>query len=260
MGAKKLKKTSLHKKYDGAKVIFLNYQYESSYNHIISKFISLIQVMPSGCKAIIISLPESATFIDSQLAEHLQRLMFFKHGNAAEGGQCLVLFIRQQDKQMIINQIFEGKGAEHHLLPGFRLSGMEMEPDSLIYSWGNAKDGKLGISENYVADFENDLIQPFQISDNLDTSSSDFQRFLIKKNLQNAKLSEEQVQELETTMQFEQRDIFTARPQPIVSLLGTRTKQIVCGKDHVLALTDDGKLFCWGSNESGQLGIPQKET
>lgn len=30
--------------------------------------------------------------------------------------------------------------------------------------------------------------------------------------------------------------------------------QIVCGYSHVLALTDEGKLYAWGSNNSGQLG------
>ncbi len=30
--------------------------------------------------------------------------------------------------------------------------------------------------------------------------------------------------------------------------------QVVCGYAHVLALTDDGKLYAWGSNVYGQLG------
>ncbi len=30
--------------------------------------------------------------------------------------------------------------------------------------------------------------------------------------------------------------------------------QVVCGYAHVLALTDDGRLYAWGSNVYGQLG------
>lgn len=32
-------------------------------------------------------------------------------------------------------------------------------------------------------------------------------------------------------------------------------KQIVCGKRHVLALYDDGRVFGWGENRYGQLGF-----
>jgi alpha-tubulin suppressor-like RCC1 family protein len=30
--------------------------------------------------------------------------------------------------------------------------------------------------------------------------------------------------------------------------------QIVCGYGHVLALTDEGEIYAWGSNNYGQLG------
>ena len=42
--------------------------------------------------------------------------------------------------------------------------------------------------------------------------------------------------------------------------MGTELSKIVCGKDHVLVLTQDHKLYSWGSNEQGQLGIDQKLT
>ena len=34
--------------------------------------------------------------------------------------------------------------------------------------------------------------------------------------------------------------------------------QIVCGYAHTLALTDTGRMFAWGSNSYGQLGISNK--
>lgn len=30
---------------------------------------------------------------------------------------------------------------------------------------------------------------------------------------------------------------------------------IACGSSHSICLTDDGEVYTWGSNESGQLGI-----
>ena len=101
------------KKYDTAKILFVNYQYEGNYNHILNKFVSLIAVMPSTLKAVILTLPEGATYLDSTLAEHLQRLLLLKHQT-----NCLVLFIRHEDKQMILDRIYAGRGLEHHLLPG----------------------------------------------------------------------------------------------------------------------------------------------
>ena len=34
----------------------------------------------------------------------------------------------------------------------------------------------------------------------------------------------------------------------------TPRSQIACGYSHVLAVTDEGKLYAWGANNSGQLG------
>jgi len=31
-----------------------------------------------------------------------------------------------------------------------RVKEVEMMPDTMLYSWGNAKDGKPGISKNYT--------------------------------------------------------------------------------------------------------------
>ena len=36
--------------------------------------------------------------------------------------------------------------------------------------------------------------------------------------------------------------------------------QICLGKEHVLTVTNDGKMYTWGSNSNGQLGVPIKTT
>ena len=42
-----------------------------------------------------------------------------------------------------------------------------IQPDSLLYSWGNAKQGKLGISDDYFADMaEGENHSQFYLDDN----------------------------------------------------------------------------------------------
>ena len=40
-------------------------------------------------------------------------------------------------------------------------------------------------------------------------------------------------------MEFEQKVIFTPKPQCIVGLMGVKASKIECGKNHVLLLTQD---------------------
>jgi alpha-tubulin suppressor-like RCC1 family protein len=39
-----------------------------------------------------------------------------------------------------------------------------------------------------------------------------------------------------------------------VANINEKIVQVACGKKHTVALTSDGKVYSWGSNESGQLG------
>ncbi|KAJ5155619.1 hypothetical protein N7492_008422 [Penicillium capsulatum] len=42
----------------------------------------------------------------------------------------------------------------------------------------------------------------------------------------------------------------------VTALAGCKVTQVACGDYHSLALTQDGRLFAWGDNSSGQLGMP----
>jgi alpha-tubulin suppressor-like RCC1 family protein len=44
-------------------------------------------------------------------------------------------------------------------------------------------------------------------------------------------------------------------PQAIPHLANERVQSVACGDDFTLALTSDGKVFSWGDNNCGQLGI-----
>ncbi len=51
-------------------------------------------------------------------------------------------------------------------------------------------------------------------------------------------------------------------PTPI-TFKGTENEvfvQVACGRTHMGAVTKDGKLYMWGSNDMGKLGIPMKKS
>jgi E3 ubiquitin-protein ligase HERC4 len=54
----------------------------------------------------------------------------------------------------------------------------------------------------------------------------------------------------------------STRPARIDSLSvpGLRVTQVACGHSHSLALTAEGLLYAWGSNEHGQLGVSPSST
>lgn len=79
------------------------------------------------------------------MAENVQKLMHFKHATPAQ-----IFFIKHEDKELVLSHLFEGKGSDHHQVEGMRVKNVSLEPDTMIYSWGNAKNGKLGISDNYT--------------------------------------------------------------------------------------------------------------
>eukprot|EP01060_Flectonema_neradi_P034948 TRINITY_DN6279_c0_g1_i1.p1 TRINITY_DN6279_c0_g1~~TRINITY_DN6279_c0_g1_i1.p1 ORF type:complete len:957 (+),score=177.36 TRINITY_DN6279_c0_g1_i1:1-2871(+) len=47
----------------------------------------------------------------------------------------------------------------------------------------------------------------------------------------------------------------TTTPTPIYSLSGSEVVQMACGDEHSLVLTTDNKVYSWGRNDRGQLGL-----
>lgn len=72
---KKIRKLQFTKQFEKAKILFVNWHFEFSYNHILNKLCCLSAVISGGVQAIIVSLPPSATFVDTHLAEQLQKLL-----------------------------------------------------------------------------------------------------------------------------------------------------------------------------------------
>ena len=108
LSAKKMKKTSVNKNFDHSRVIFVHYQFENGYNHMLKKLISLFTYIPSTIQMIIITLEPEASMCNQHFAEQFQRLMHFKHLV-----KTLVVFIRKEDKEKIIQKLFTGRGSEY---------------------------------------------------------------------------------------------------------------------------------------------------
>ena len=60
---------------------------------------------------------------------------------------------------------------------------------------------------------------------------------MANKNLSIHDLTPDKIEKLKNLMEFESRTIFTVKPQPVVTLMGTELSKIECGQDHVLVLT-----------------------
>jgi len=56
---------------------------------------------------------------------------------------------------------------------GIRVKEARIEPDTLLYSWGNANEGKLGISDDYVSEFYADNLHQFYINDKIENEIID---------------------------------------------------------------------------------------
>lgn len=142
-----------------------------------------------------------------------------------------------------------------------------LELDTLLYSWGAAKLGKLGLHHDVQAKFESGMLDHFYDLKDLGAAQDCYYRFgmlsdEIRELLTHSEtgfrsMSKQKIGEL---IDMHQLCIYTPRPQVIVSLMGESIDEIYTGRDHVVLTTQDGKLYTWGSNCHGQLGVSVQST
>lgn len=78
---KRIRKLQFSKQFEKARVLLVNWQHDFNYNHILNKLCGLCAVVPPNLQAIILSLPPKATFVDTHLAEQLQKLIQCRYFN-----------------------------------------------------------------------------------------------------------------------------------------------------------------------------------
>lgn len=129
------------------------------------------------------------------------------------------MFIRHEDKVNLLNKAGY-TGIDCKYMNTLRVKSVSLEPDSLLYSWGSAAHGKLGISDNYYQDFESDALNQFFQEDNQGVEKSN--NALGPYN--NMDLEGLTLAEKQDLQEFESRHLFTTKPQPIIKLLGEEVR------------------------------------
>ena len=86
----------------------------------------------------------------------------------------LVLFVQKSDKLALIEEIFTGRGSDHHLIAGLKLKKAELMQDNLLYSWGCARNGKLGLADNFMGEYDSDNLPEFYQRSDLCSTVDDY--------------------------------------------------------------------------------------
>ena len=209
----------------------MNYQHNEDHEFFLKKLYHLYTLKP---RMVIIS------YIDT-----LEYLNPFFINKLAEVNDVRVVLVKQSEKQDLIEAmtILVGKKKfRRKILDGIQVT-TKIIPNSLIYSWGCASHGKLGVGS------------PYSLENNLDfkiacpqSSTVNFKRMV--NNAMNKISSNNKLHYL--------NQLYTYVPQMILSNYGTPFISVACGKNHSICLSSSGKVYLWGDNSYSQLSINSK--
>lgn len=139
----------------------------------------------------------------------------------------MILFISNESHQQLIRNFYKvGKQTVTQINTIVNVTA-SLSEGTLMYSWGSAAHGKLGIG--LTTDEECEGVSEF-----------------VREDLCRIKINIDDPDSYQ---------YFTFSPQPIVSFLGIKVKSVQAGLRHFLALTTIGELFAWGDNQQCQLGL-----
>jgi len=131
-----------------------------------------------------------------------------------------VVFISHEShKQLIRNFYRVGTNSVKAVQTMINVSANFSE-STLVYSWGSAAFGKLGLGISTLKDC---------------ASTPEF----VREDLGRVKLNFDDPDDYQ---------YYTYNPQPIVAFLGTKIKSITAGLHHFMALSTLGELYSWGDN------------
>lgn len=199
----KLIRLDVRPKLDQANVFLVNYVADD-YRFFLKKFLSIISIVPKTLKALIVPLPKGATHVDQFYAKRIQRIIAGMPEHS-----LMVLFITHESHKQLIKNFY--RVLPNKVVPVATRVTMtaSLSEGTLLYAWGSATHGKLGIGVSTEAECE---------------SVSEF----VKEDLTRIKTTFDEPD----TYQY-----FTYCPQPIVAFLGVRIKTVDAGLHHFLAMT-----------------------
>jgi hypothetical protein len=143
MAVKKLDKLNLPSHLLNSKVLFVNYLVEDC-TYMLKKLLGLAEGITENLKLLIIPLPpEPQSTVDTYTYYARKLCEVF----ALNGGQLSVLFVKNDDKQELISRVFK-RDKKHFIQQTDVKVGLSMSEGTLLYAWGSANKGKLGLYPN----------------------------------------------------------------------------------------------------------------
>ncbi|XP_072763679.1 RCC1 and BTB domain-containing protein 1-like isoform X2 [Anoplolepis gracilipes] len=110
-----------------------------------------------------------------------------------------------------------------------------------LYGWGNNESGQILI-DNTI----------FPVTTSSNPFGSSVNNATISINVVDSKKAKSDSQTLSTNIQSQKH---FAYPREIATFILEKIVKVTCGDDHTLALTDKGKVYAWGRNICGQVGV-----
>eukprot|EP00347_Sterkiella_histriomuscorum_P005355 403356926 len=214
------------------KVIFVNFIAEDC-QYVLKKLISIVDLLHNNLRVLIINMPQEATMIETYYAKLLCQLCFML------GGELQVFFIKYEDKTDFINKVFQRDRKKLTQLTSIKFRS-KISEGTLLYTWGCANYGKLGLSHKIK---------------HLTGNKQFYQEMKYVWTQKDTDLSEMEI--LQQHGKSNLFGLFTPTPQPVISMLGIKIRQLAVGEDHCMALSADGSVYVWGDNRKHQLGIEQ---
>lgn len=134
-----------------------------------------------------------------------------------------MLFIGYEDRKTLVNQFYrltsEGVQALDRRRSPVYLT-CSVSEGTLTYSWGSTSKGMLGVG----------VCSSETCYEHSGFTRDDYGRIV------------------EDYAEKTRQPHYTYQPQPMVSLLGIKIRNLACGLKHVLALSSQGNLYAWGDN------------
>lgn len=108
---------------------------------MLKKLLGLVEVFWESLQLLVISIPAEATCLDTYFARKLcEQVAIF-------GGDLHILFVRQEDKQELLSRVFKRDRKKITELTKVKIN-LSLSPGTLVYGWGAANKGKLGLSDS----------------------------------------------------------------------------------------------------------------
>ena len=126
-----------------------------------------------------------------------------------------------------------------------------------IYYWGYNRSGYLGNGNSDEVNFHKPEINKYLLNENIDISCGSYHTLVLTLNGEVYAWGGNYLGQIGNGLQ--DLNGRALKPFKVDAFHGEKIKSISCGSSHSMALTENGRVFSWGSNFFGKLGIENEE-